>query len=134
MEKHEAELNKFFQQMRCGISGHKSEREELEEQIKKEVINFKDQLKEQLKKDLIEQVEQFEKERLKNEQQLKTELIEYAEQLENKQIVQEEQHEKEITSATLLYYAWKKKNCHKQGHKNDVYGTKYWSERCIPTN
>ena len=40
MEHHMAELTKFFHQVRCGLSGHKSAREELEEQTKKEVINF----------------------------------------------------------------------------------------------
>ena len=102
-------------------SGRKSAREELEEKIKKEVIDFE----EQLKQELIEQVEHFEKERLKNEEQLEAELIEYAEQLKNERIAQEEQNEKDITSGTLLYYAQNKKNRQKQGHNKDVSKTKY---------
>ena len=43
MENRTAKLNVFFQQV---ISGRKSEREELEEQIEKEVIDFEEQLKE----------------------------------------------------------------------------------------
>ena len=46
MEQHAAKLTKFFQQVRRGLSGHKSAREELKERIKKEVINFEEHLKE----------------------------------------------------------------------------------------
>ena len=84
------------------------------------MIDFEEQLEEKLKKDLINQVEQFEKEPLENKEQLKTELIEYAEQLETDRIVQE------VQSGTLLYYAWNK-DCHKRGHNEDVSETKYWS-------
>ena len=112
MEQHVAKLKKFFQQMRRGLSGHKSERDDLEQQIKKEVIDFKEQLEEQLEKDLIKKVEQFEKELLEKNKQLETALIEYLEQLETKRIVQEAQNQKE-TSGTLLYYALNKKGCQK---------------------
>ena len=88
MEKQAVKLTEFFLQVR---SGHKSAREELEEQIKIEVINFEEQLKEQIKQDLIDQVEQSDKERLENKEKLKTELIKYAEQLETNRIVQEVQ-------------------------------------------
>ena len=65
MAKQAAKLTEFFKQV---SSGHKSAREELEEQIEKEVIDFKEQLEEQLEQDLIDQVEQFEKERLENKE------------------------------------------------------------------
>ena len=129
LEQHADKLDKFFQQI-----GQKSESEQLEEQIKKEVIEFEEQLEEHLEQELIEQVEQFEKERFENEEQFETELIEYAEQLENERIAQEEQHEKELTSGTLLYYAWNKKNRHKRWHNEDVSKMNYLSERCILTN
>ena len=109
------------------IYGNKSTREELEEQIKKEWINFKEQLKEQLEQVLIDQVEQFEKKRLENEDQLETELIKYAEQLETNRIVQE------VQKGTLSENKWKKE-CYKREHNDDVSETKYWSERCILTN
>ena len=76
MKKKASKLNKFFQQVR---SGRKSAREELEDQIKKVVIYFKEQLKEQLEQDLIDQMEQFEKEQIENKEKLKIELIKYVE-------------------------------------------------------
>ena len=127
------ELENFFQQILMGhmLSGRKNDREEFEEQIEKEVIEYKEQIKEHLKQELIEQVEQFDKEQLKNKEQLETELIECMEQIENKWIAQKDHIEKDLMSGTLLYYALNKKNCHKRGHNEDVSETKYWSERCI---
>merc|ERR1712032_1215372 len=116
-KKKAAELREFFQQV---ISGCKNEREELEEQIEKEVIDFEEQLEEQLEQDLIEQVEEFEKERIQNEENLTQELIKYAEHLDNDRIVQEVQR--------------LNNECHNRGYNEGVTETKYWSESYILTN
>ena len=61
VDQHADKLDDSFQQI-----GQKSESEKLKDQIKKEVIEFKEQLKDKLEQQLIKQVEQFEKEWLEN--------------------------------------------------------------------